>query len=448
MRQNPLVTQVKSLFLADPSQYHGKAFVTPEVKQSSRATSTLVTSANWFNIIFFAPVLGFIFRGLGPAGLGVAGASSLVLLVISNLSGELAARRSKGENFASDIGLLGLLSINLILSSLTGVGTELIVNLAGLQENFAEENIDQIEDNLMIQAREQQSVLLSEAQEQERICGDLNVQIQELTETNPDSPERDRLILEATGSYADRDRDWMAVYLEKQSISGIPSCKAKDILREEANNRISEVAAIFENRDQAGDAQNFLLQEFPEVYAANFTEEGDFLQGSDAVQMAWNSFFGVILSGEFINMGRIGFSLLMFILSVLTSLLSCLAVMAHGNRRDVQLSHSEKIKAAILSHLEWLPATQYWPDQLNELDLGTGKQEKRQGPDARKRSHHPEQTTHHPKQVTPRFEPATPRPKEEAPEVKKPLDPPQESNLVQSVQELDPWKSQPYQAMD
>jgi hypothetical protein len=154
------------------------------------------------------------------------------------------------------------------------------------------------------------------------------------------------LKLEMQGEWADRNRVW------KSSDPGIPKCILADLKEQDPG--WSPYTKEQDERKKTANDQIFLKTRFPHIYNQYFDDKGNIKSGSEAFVIAWESFFGRILSSDLSNLGNIGFSLLIFSLSVVTSAGATVALITHTRRKDTQLSHDPKVEAAILEHLAYL----------------------------------------------------------------------------------------------
>lgn len=317
--------------LGDPTQYHGKMFVTAELKTQSQITCRVAVLATWINILTAVPAFHFGFANLGFFGLLLTGGLSGASLKWSNEAAAAAAASTKGNRFWSNQGLLFFAAINTILTAISGIGSELLVNPTALSKQLAREKIEQLKPDF---------TLYDNANSR---CNEINA----LLRTNPLGNERDRLIVEARGTWDQIDKDWSQTPKEQ-----IPVCILTKMRDRDPN--IAQWQALEQKRNKIGNDVLLLKQEQPELFHSHFTSEETIKDGAKAFELAFESFFGRLLTAKFSDLGQMGFSFLVFSLSVVTSAGACLMLVAHTTSQHTQLSHDEEVLKAVLAHLQYL----------------------------------------------------------------------------------------------
>lgn len=85
----------------------------------------------------------------------------------------------------------------------------------------------------------------------------------------------------------------------------------------------------------------FLQRAYPQTYEQAFTESGEIRSSLVLSQLALENFVGKLLR---LDISSMGLSLFFFLLSVITSLVSCGKLMLYSRRSDVQMSWNDEIR--------------------------------------------------------------------------------------------------------
>jgi hypothetical protein len=329
--------------------YHGNSFVSPRLQSYSNTTCKTAETANAINALTALPVIYYGFQALGLVGGSlITGFLGWLIWQFSNYTARTAASNTQGNRSWSNSGLLMFLTINILLTLLSAVGAELITNRNQLKENLADQVISEKTQNLQPDS----SIYQSEEEECQRLQSLLDEQPRE-------HPKWNTWKIEADGSYENRNRNWQEE-LENGAISEsqIPVCPLAAIKREQAEKEAAEERATWQEklnqRANYGSDVVFLEENSPALYEQDFTEEGEIRSGIKALSLAYDSFFGRLLEGDLDNLGEIGFSGFIFLLSIVTSTGACILLIAFTNSKETQLSHNPQVREAILKHLEYL----------------------------------------------------------------------------------------------
>lgn len=209
-RLNQVVSPVrvlKNLVFANPQDFHGQVYVTPELQEHSNLTARVITVASLFNAITNQPLLFFAFKDFG--GLAAISASltlNLLLIKFTNDNGTAVAGRKYGNQNWAKAGAAAMISMSVLQSFAAGVGMEAMNNRPFLAELKAQEEIERQTENL------QEIPASSEALESARLEFQ---QLQgEFAGISRENPNWDTLHVQLYGTWADRDRDWSQVPLE------------------------------------------------------------------------------------------------------------------------------------------------------------------------------------------------------------------------------------------
>ena len=291
------------------------------------------------NVLTSAPAFFFGFATLGPFGLLLTSALSGIVLKASNESAAAASSSAKGNRLWSTQGLMMFVSLNVLLSAFSGIGSELMINRSELGFVLAEELITEQEEKLR-KLKDDPDVL-----DVEQVCADLNDLINGLPEN---APKRRSAYGRALGSYGN-PQDY-----SQTPDAQTPKCTLADRKRQAARVQyapLEEKLALQANFESDID---FLEEVFPGIYNINFKTDGSVKSESEEFRLAFQSFYGSLLSGSLLSTGQMGFSVFITLLSVVTSAGACLLMMAHIYRKDTALSHNPQVKDAMERHLVYL----------------------------------------------------------------------------------------------
>lgn len=329
----------RNALLGNPEQSYGQSFVTEKLEKDTHSTYWVAVVANGINVMTSVPAFFFGFASLGGFGLLLTTALSAGVFKISNESAAAASGSTKGNRLWSNQGLMMFIGLNVLLSIISGIGSELMINRSELRFALASELIAEQEDEVWkIQNDPDVTTSVEE-------CKVLEEMIASLPEN---SPERRSPYTQAYGQYG-TFKDY-----SDTPDSQKPKCILADEKQQEAEERAAPISDRLEQGSAIENKIDFLKQEFPDIYAINFNSDGSVTSGSKEFRLAFQSFYGRLLSGNFSDMGRMGFSLFILLLSLLTSAGACLMMIAHVCREDTKLSHSPVVREAIEKHLVYL----------------------------------------------------------------------------------------------
>lgn len=337
--KNPIVAvliALRNLLIADPSEFYGKAFVTPELKEQARITARVATASTLLDGFTNAPLLYFAFADMGVlSALIVSSAINLAIVKFSNDNATAVAGRKYGNRAWARFATGGLIAINALQSAFAGPGVMLLNDYSTVQLGKAKELI--AENTQRVEELRNLSNPRYEAVQQR-----LEKLEQELKETPRSDPRWESLYAQINGIWAERTRDWRQVPLEQAPLSA-----QLNILREDQF-RIYEAAKAdwqhkLEKRAASGSDVAFLQRELPDLYSQHFHPDGTLKSGVEAVRIATQNFFGKLQQGDWQGLG---FPLFFFGLSCITSTTACTMAIAYSRRPDVQKSRDPVIEAA------------------------------------------------------------------------------------------------------
>lgn len=328
---------IKSLFLAQSPDFHGRTYVSCEYKKDAEITARIVTWSNLLDFITNYPIIFFLFNDMGlfPA-LIISSCVNLGLLKLTNDTAAAVSRQRTNLNIWSKGSLFILVGINSLQSLVSGVGIELIKNQSQLQQNLAREVIEHKVASI--------GQLKNQGSLEYQTIRDRCDRQQEKLETLPKEHHlRDSLYVELKGTYAEQKRGWQGIALDK-----LPLCVRAERMRKEADSyydrAYTELQVKLNNRYQTSNDLVFLQNNFPELYQQHFLTTGEIISGVDTVRLAWESFFGKLAKQEF---SALGLSFYLFIISCLTSLGAIIVILGFNCSHYTKVSLSEDIASDI-----------------------------------------------------------------------------------------------------
>lgn len=337
-----LFKAAKELLIADPKAFHGTAVVSEDLGKQAKLTAGTVTVSSLFNFFTNYPLLFFAFKDMGLFGVVLTSLSNILILKFTNDTTTAVSSRTKYNKTWQSWAIAASLSINILQSIASLVGTELMLNQSGLSQMKAAESIQkevqQLETLKQLDSRQYQ--------EAAKGCQEGEQQLNKLERTNP---RWESLYAELKGTWGERNSNWNQIPLEK-----LPTCRKVDRLRTEADQNYEtakkNMGQLQVIRSKMGNDLAFLKQEMPLLYQQHFTPAGEMASGIEATRMAILSCTNKLLSGDIAAMG---FPLFMLLLSVITSGYACAMTIALACRQDTEKSFSDAVK---LQRDFWLEA--------------------------------------------------------------------------------------------
>ena len=120
----------------------GKAYADPNLDQQLSQTASIVSLSTLWDFICTSPVIYYFAKGSGPLVLPISALYSLLLLIMSNKSGEFAMNRSKESNRTSSFLLMVFFTLSFIKTLMSGVGIDLVSKSAEIKNLTAKEFLD------------------------------------------------------------------------------------------------------------------------------------------------------------------------------------------------------------------------------------------------------------------------------------------------------------------
>ncbi|WP_293336844.1 hypothetical protein [Microcoleus sp. CAWBG58] len=328
-----LLNRLKELLIADPKAFHGTAVVSEDLAKQATLTAGTVTVSSLFNFFTNYPLLFFAFKDMGFFGVVLTSLCNILILKFTNDTTTAVSSRTKYNKTWQLWAIYASLSINILQSIASLVGTELMLNQSGLSQLKAAESIQK-----QVQQVETLKQFDSPQYQQARQrCQEGEQQLHQLDRTNP---RWESLYVQLYGTWGDRSTNWNQLPLEK-----LPTCRQVVRLETEASQNYEtakkNIGLLLVIRSQMGNDLEFLKQKMPLVYQQHFTPAGEIASGIEATRMAILSCTNKLLSGDIAGMG---FPLFMLLLSVITSGYACAMTIALAFREDTQKSFSDTVK--------------------------------------------------------------------------------------------------------
>lgn len=321
---------IKTLFLANPDEFHGTAYVTPELKEHSKRVAAIVSASGLYDFFTNASLFYLSFKSLGfVPGLVLSLVVNQVLLKFGNDSAAVASGHKPSTKLWARAGVFGLVSVNVIQSAFSVVGMELLLNPTGIAELKA---------STLIQEHEQKIESLRNLsdprlQAAKRQCQENRQKL----ETMPkDHPMRQSLYAQTNGYWNQEQMDWSQV-----PEAQLPYCPLAERLEKNSLQIYENTKAQWEakkvKRLELGNDVTFLREAVPNVYNFHFDEHGEMRSSIEATAYAVLNLRKKLLDGD---LAGLGMPLFFWSLSIATSWVACVLTIHHARRPDVQMSRS------------------------------------------------------------------------------------------------------------
>ena len=120
----------------------GKAYSDPNLDQQLSQTASIVSLSTLWDFICTSPVIYYFAKGSGPLVLPLSAMYSILLLVMSNKSGEFAMNRSRDNNRTASFLLLVFFTLSFLKTLMSGVGIDLVSKSSEIKNLAAKEFIN------------------------------------------------------------------------------------------------------------------------------------------------------------------------------------------------------------------------------------------------------------------------------------------------------------------
>ncbi len=339
---------LKELFTVDSTKLYGKAYVTKEIQSHSRMVADMGTVANAINIATALPLLLIAMADIPFFGLFLALGTASGLLKFSNKAVEIAAAKKPGNQFWSEVGLAGVIFLNLIQSVVSGVGTQLVLDKSGIANHFADRMVYE-QTIAPLEARVNNYQFDPNAIPSKKECQALET---ELPKVEANTSESSRLYEQAYGRYAEAQLPLKERSYYSSPPNQWPHCPRAKYEEARLTSRLSTAQQELQEAqakvaDKGGLA--YLRKEKPDIYDRYFDEVGELKSGMQATTTAVEMFWENLVTG---NWASLGLSMYIFGLSVITSAIAVTLVATHSQREDIQMSWSPAVAQEKESYLK------------------------------------------------------------------------------------------------
>jgi hypothetical protein len=325
-----ILKQTQNLVTANPDEFHGTTYVTPELRQHSEMTARVVTISSLLDAVTNMPILFYAFKdiGFGPAFVTSLLTNVIILKFTNDCASGASGHKKLSRNWAK-WATTGLIFMNALQSAVSGVGVELLNNANTLSALKASEIIQAQNERIKdLQKLDSPSYRVAK-QECEQGKTVLNTM-------KRSHPRWNSLYTELFGVWSQQTRDWKLV--ENQNR---PICVRAKFLAEEASKNYELAKREWETLQREGaslDEVSFVREKLPQLYSHHFHPDDSIKSGVEAVHLATQNFMSKLMHLEW---SGLGFSFFFFALSTGTSGTACMMAITHARRKDTQLSRNE-----------------------------------------------------------------------------------------------------------
>lgn len=327
----------------------GKAYASQSSDASLGSVAKLMSLSTLWDFVTTIPVLSFPLQAAtGVLAIPIASGLSFLLLWASNIAGENATNRSHGHKAKASVSLIAFLLLSAAKTAVSGVGTDLVIGLRGIQQGYATKLVSQALELDRSQLDDKRENLFADPllREQTEKCNENRRQLSQLSRNNPGWQAA---YLAEGGQYQDRIATIDQVKRKYGSPANMPACLAVRVLNEDKNLALMLPYQRLQERAEASKmlpALAFLKKYYPDQFSNTFLERDDgsisFRDGTLAVGEATSMFFSKLTDSN--QIASLGFSLFTFAVSV--TLTGAATVMLY------LVSRNKEIKASFSSELE------------------------------------------------------------------------------------------------
>lgn len=329
------------LVRVNPRDLHGDVMVTDAIKKESKLTAGIQTISNMWNTVGVVPIA---YAGVGGGVSGVI--SAVIVIVLCQLAGNSTSTAASNANPASrkwaNAALASNISLQVVLTLISGVGSEILTNSAQLSKIYADKVV---EEHLYATPRRniaEGERVLKQAKVAQNICDTKTAEYQ------PERGKSEKLYDPKTSSLYEKLHGPHGVpskYFDKIPTADLPYClKPKRLeangekLRGQGQNQLDTVQSTVE---QSGGSLEYLKKEKRGLYSQHFTENGGIAAGQEAVSTSMGNFRSKFRTREW---DKLGFPLVFASLSVIFSSASILMTVRHRNKPSIALTFDPTAK--------------------------------------------------------------------------------------------------------
>jgi hypothetical protein len=334
----------------------GKAYASQSSDVSLNSVAKLMSLSTIWDFFTTIPVLSYPLQlSAGFLSLPIGAGLSFFLLWASNIAGENATNRSPGHATKASVSLIAFLLLSAAKTAVSGVGTDLVIGIRGIQQNYASQLISE---SLIVDRKnleEKKNMLFSDPLllEQTRKCDEKTRALSRLPRNDPGWQAA---YLAEGGQYQDRIATIDQVKRRYGSPANMPSCLAVRVLSEDKNTALQKPTQDLQERQNSSKtlpALTFLKENYPERYSEAFIERpsGDlvFRDGTLAVGEATSLFFTNLSQPN--KIASLGFSLFTFVVSITLTGSATIMLFLVSRNREVMASFSSNLDAIKVAYL-------------------------------------------------------------------------------------------------
>ncbi|GGA52923.1 hypothetical protein CYANOKiyG1_72900 [Okeania sp. KiyG1] len=327
-----------NLMCVNPKELYGTSYVSKELAKATLVTTSVTTIANWWNAFTTLPFLLFMFESMGIVAFPAAVLANVGLIKLGNALATGAASHQPISLGFARIGTSGFITLNLVLTFVSGVGSELLLNQPGLSRKLGE---DLVAESIFQPLENEILVIKEDATKIRQECTTLQRKLERLS---PNDPNRDELHLAAYGLYADRINQGGYKSYENDPIEQWPACPKANDLAAASDRQLKVAQDKYQQKltevKNYGSYLAYLKKNKPEIYESRFNEAGNISSGTQATRVAAISFAHKLLSRQWVDIGQ---SLFVMSISAITSTIAIFMAISYSKREDVQMSKSEAV---------------------------------------------------------------------------------------------------------
>ena len=316
-----------ALFLARPSGFIGRGFVSEEVKSSSVKLATSVSITTGLNVFGVWPLLLYAFGTLPFGGVASVGFGAF-LLKLMNIAGESAAANNPRARKLAQGWLMLFLALNIFTTIAGGVGSLLLLGQKQLSEAHADEIVaTRVMPDFKVRLSEAKALWVAQKAFQQK-CDEGERELLSLPEGSVARGDKFRQLYGEYGSIWEGEPETI--------LPDCPLAKHRGSQATEAQAQAQSDLAQARQDHSRLQSEPFLKEEYPKLHGSEFTASGALKDKDKAVSLAMELFFERMAR---VNISGLGSSGVVFILSIITSMASIWLIKLHSCRSDVQRSH-------------------------------------------------------------------------------------------------------------
>jgi hypothetical protein len=329
----------------------GKTSASQEFDQSCSTTANLMAGSTAWDAVSTFPILQYgVSSYLGFLAAPSAISLSLLLMILSNWSGQLSCNRTKGKKATARNALLFFAFLSFGKTALAGVGMDILVNKSGITKEYAAKLAEEQIDKSQRQLNQLRKLENPKYLEYKQSCDALKAQLEPLERANPLFTT---FYVRAYGEYKDQTAMQGMSTNDKLnryggSINNIPGdCNKQRIQAEidgSAGDQLSLKLDKWRAQKEDQTSLQFLSTNFPEIFRDKFRVEGDQVvirDGGQMVSAAWTQFFAKLFEPS--KVGELGFSLFWMFVSVVLSSGAVFFLWGKSKSEDMKMSYSNEL---------------------------------------------------------------------------------------------------------